>query len=494
MRVTVVGTGYVGLTTGTALAFLGHQVTCVDVDSAKLAALEAGEVPIHEPGLPELLQLSRERLRFTTEYGEAVRGAEVILIAVGTPGLPSGEPDLSAVRSVARAIGQHLGDAFTVIVNKSTVPIGSGNWVDQLVREAIEERSEYDRLVDFIVASNPEFLREGSAVYDALYPDRIVVGVEDDRAVAVLAELYRPLLNQDFTAPAFLPRPAGVDAVPFVTTDLASAELIKYAANAFLALKISFINDIGTLAERVGADVLQVARGIGLDSRIGNRFLQAGVGWGGSCFGKDTAALLATGREYNLDLPTVRAAREVNHRQRERVIEKLQSELKILKGRVVSILGLAFKPHTDDLRDSPAIEIATRLVLRGAKVRAHDPVALDRARRELPGLGVTYCDTLPGALHQADAVVLVTDWPQYGNLPWAELAHVLRGRVIMDCRNLLDGERLATLGFRYVSMGRGERGAIAAPVLPNGHRATPVGSGNGLAPGQTSKGLATGAA
>jgi UDPglucose 6-dehydrogenase len=457
MRVTVVGTGYVGLTTGTALAFLGHQVTCVDIDSAKLAALEAGEVPIHEPGLPELLRLGRERIRFTTEYDEAVREAQVVFIAVGTPSLPNGEPDLSAVRSVARAIGLHLGDAFTVIVNKSTVPIGSGNWVDQLVREAIEERFGYGRHVDFVVASNPEFLREGSAVHDALYPDRIVVGVEDPRAVAVLTDLYRPLLNQSFTAPAFLPRPAGVEAVPFVTTDLASAELIKYAANAFLALKISFINDVGALAERVGADIIQVAKGIGLDSRIGNRFLQAGVGWGGSCFGKDTAALLATGREYGLELPTVSAARDVNVRQRAAVVEKLQHELKILKGRVIAILGLAFKPHTDDLRDAPSIEIARLLIARGAKVRAHDPVAMRRARFELNGLDIRFSDTAVAAARDADAVVLLTEWPDYRELDWREIRATMRGRVVVDGRNALNQQSIAELGFRYVGIGRSDQ-------------------------------------
>jgi UDPglucose 6-dehydrogenase len=393
-----------------------------------------------------------------------------VFIAVGTPSLPSGDPDISAVRIAAGAIGRHLGSGFTVIVNKSTVPIGSGNWVDQLVRESVEARPHDGRCPDFVVASNPEFLSEGSAMRDALYPDRVVIGVQDERAVGVLSELYRPLLNQSFTPPPFLPRPPGLEAVPLVTSDLISAELVKYAANAFLALKISFINDVGALAELVGADVVQVAKGIGLDPRIGNRFLQAGIGWGGSCFGKDTAALLSTAREYGLDMPTVRAAREVNVRQRARVVEKLQHELKILKGRVITILGLAFKPHTDDLRDAPAVEVATWLAARGAKVRAHDPVAITRAEADLAGCELTYCRDVESAVRGADAIVLITEWPEYRELKWQDVAAAMRGRVIIDARNFLDRERLLELGFRYVAVGRGD-GFLAADALAgNGNR------------------------
>jgi UDPglucose 6-dehydrogenase len=357
MNVAIIGTGYVGLTTGACLAFLGHDVTCVDVAEDKIAALERGEVPIYEPHLAELIAGARANLRFTTDYSQIIPNAQVVFIAVGTPSSGTGAPNLSYLEAAARQIGTHLAQPYTVVVNKSTVPIGSGNWVGSLVREAVGERVG----CRFAVASNPEFLREGTAIYDSLYADRVVIGTDEERAAEVLYTLYRPVLEQTFQAPSYLPRPEDLGAVPLISTDLASAELIKYSANAFLALKISFINEIGGLAEKVGADITQVAKGMGLDARIGTRFLQAGIGWGGSCFGKDTAALVSTAAEYGLDMPIVKAAREMNRRQRERIVEKLLHELKILKGRTVGLLGLAFKPHTDDLREAPAIEIARKL-------------------------------------------------------------------------------------------------------------------------------------
>jgi UDPglucose 6-dehydrogenase len=450
MKAAILGTGYVGLTTGVCLAYLGHEVTCVDTDARKIEQLRRGEPPVYEPWLPELLELAQPRLRFTTDCGEAVPGAAVVIIAVGTPPLPDGGPDLCYVREAAQAVGEHLEGEFTVVVNKSTVPIGSGNWVGALVREAYAARRGRKPPNCFAVASNPEFLREGTALYDTLYPDRVVVGADETRALEVLYSLYRPILEQTFAPPAFLPRPEGLGAVPLIATDLASAELIKYAANAFLALKISFINEIGQLAEKVGADIAQVAKGIGLDARIGTRFLQAGIGWGGSCFGKDTAALIATAREYNLAMPIVAAAREVNYRQRERVVEKLLGELKILKGRSVALLGLAFKPNTDDLRDAPALDIARRLIERGAAVRAHDPVALPRARREYPNSGVVYCDTAEEAVAETDAIVLVTEWADYRALPWEKLAREMRNPLVVDGRNFLDREALERAGFRWV--------------------------------------------
>ncbi|HXG34921.1 MAG TPA: UDP-glucose/GDP-mannose dehydrogenase family protein [Bryobacteraceae bacterium] len=450
MKTAILGTGYVGLTTGVCLAYLGHEVTCVDTDAGKIEQLRRGEPPVYEPWLRELLELARPRLRFTTDCGEAVPGAAVVIIAVGTPPLPDGGPDLSYVREAAEAVGEHLEGEFTVVVNKSTVPIGSGNWVGALVREAYAARRGRKPPNCFAVASNPEFLREGTALYDTLYPDRVVVGADETRALEVLYSLYRPILEQTFAPPAFLPRPEGLGAVPLIATDLASAELIKYAANAFLALKISFINEIGQLAEKVGADIAQVAKGIGLDARIGTRFLQAGIGWGGSCFGKDTAALIATAREYNLAMPIVAAAREVNYRQRERVVEKLLAELKILKGRSVALLGLAFKPNTDDLRDAPALDIARRLIERGATVRAHDPVALPRARLEYPNAGVVYCDTAEEAAAETDAIVLVTEWADYRALPWEKLARQMRNPLVVDGRNFLDRQALERAGFRWV--------------------------------------------
>jgi UDPglucose 6-dehydrogenase len=452
MKVAVIGAGYVGLTTALSLAYVGHEVVGVDLDADKVARLNRGELPFYEPHAKEMLALVRERLHFTARYEEAIPQAEVIFIAVGTPSLPDGAPDLSQVRSAAQAIGRHLGEGFTVVVNKSTVPVGSGNYVEALVRRAFQEAHGGEPDGRLAVASNPEFLREGQALYDSLYPDRIVVGAEDRRAIEVLRELYEPILEQSFTPPPFLPRPERMGAVPFLTTDLASAELIKYGANAFLALKISFINELARLAEKVGADIREVARGIGLDHRIGPRFLQAGLGWGGSCFPKDTAALLAMGWEYGLSLGITEAARKVNEDQRRWAVDKLLAELKTLKGRTIALLGLAFKANTDDLRESPALELARLLLDRGAFLRAHDPVALPRARKEV-SLPLEYAETPEEALRGADAVVLATDWPLYRTWPWQELKPLLRTPLVLDARNFLDGKALADLGYRYLGMG-----------------------------------------
>jgi len=452
VNVSILGTGYVGLTTGACLAFLGHKVTCADADPRKIELLENGQVPFHEPFLAELIEEARCNLKFTLKYEHAVPGAQVIFIAVGTPPGPRGAPDLEYLESAARGIGELLSDDFTVVVNKSTVPIGSGNWVGSLVREAFEQRHGKKADGRFAVASNPEFLREGSALHDSLYPDRVVIGADERQTAEVLYSLYRPILDQTFQPPSYLPRPEELGAVPLISTDLASAELIKYAANAFLALKISYINEIGLLAEKVGADISQVAKGIGLDARIGTRFLQAGIGWGGSCFGKDTAALVSTALEYGLNMQIVESAREVNRRQRERVIEKLLAELRILKGRTIALLGLAFKPNTDDLREAPALDIARQLIERGARVKAHDPVAMERFKREHPDLEVACCEDVEATLRDCDAAVLVTEWPQYRDLDWEPLAKVMRGAILVDGRLVLDQTRLTRAGFRYVGI------------------------------------------
>ncbi len=417
----------------------------------KIEMLENGEVPFHEPYLPELIAEARCNLKFTTKYEHAVPGSQVVFIAVGTPPGVNGAPDLKYLQAAAHGIGEHLSEGFTVVVNKSTVPIGSGNWVGSLVREAIEKRAGC-KAHKFAVASNPEFLREGTALHDSLYPDRVVVGADDDQTAEVLYTLYRPILDQTFQAPAFLPRPEEIGAVPLISTDLQSAELIKYAANAFLALKISYINEIGLLSEKVGADIAQVAKGMGLDARIGTRFLQAGIGWGGSCFGKDTAALVATAAEYGLEMPIVQAAREINRRQRERVVDKLLGELRILKGRTIGLLGLAFKPHTDDLREAPALDIARKLIDRGVRIKAHDPVAMDRFRREHPDLNVTLCETAEEVARDCDAVVLVTEWPQYREMDWEPLARSMRTAIVLDGRLALDRARLSRAGFKYLGL------------------------------------------
>jgi UDPglucose 6-dehydrogenase len=452
VNVSILGTGYVGLTTGACLAFLGHKVTCADPVAKKIEMLENGDIPFHEPYISELIAEARCNLRFTTDYAQAIPGAQVIFIAVGTPPGASGAPDLKYLESAARGIGERLTEDFTVVVNKSTVPIGSGNWVESLVREAYERSHGHKADGKFAVASNPEFLREGSALHDSLYPDRVVIGTDERQTAEILYSLYRPILDQTFQSPSFLPRPEGLGAVPLISTDLASAELIKYAANAFLALKISYINEIGQLSEKVGADIAQVAKGIGLDARIGTRFLQAGIGWGGSCFGKDTAALISTASEYGLEMSIVHAAREVNRRQRERVVDKLLGELRILKGRTIGLLGLAFKPHTDDLREAPALDIARKLIERGARVKVHDPVAMERFKREHADLDVACCPDVESTLRDCDAAVLVTEWPQYRELDWEPLARVMRTPILLDGRLVLDRVRLKRAGFRYIGI------------------------------------------
>ena len=452
MNIAIIGTGYVGLTTGVCLASIGHSVTCIDTDESKINALKQGRVPIYEPHLAEVMGESKGNLSFTTSYAGSIPEAEVVFIAVGTPSTGSGSPNLEFLAQAARAVGEHIGPGFTVVVNKSTVPIGSGNWVGSLIRESLERKHGRKAKDEFAVASNPEFLREGSAMADSLYPDRIVLGADHPRALEILFTLYRPIIDQTFTPPRFVPRPESKTAVPLVSTDLASAELIKYAANAFLALKISFINEIGNLAERVGAEITEVARGIGLDSRVGPRFLSAGIGWGGSCFGKDTAAVVATASEYGLSMPIIEAARTTNQRQRERVIEKLLAELKILKGRTIGLLGLAFKPNTDDLREAPAIDIARRLIERGTKVNVHDPIAMERFRREFPDLAVNCCSSAEQVADDADAVVLITEWAEYVQLDWDGLGERMRQKLVLDGRYALDREKLARLGFRYIGM------------------------------------------
>ncbi len=447
MKVAVIGTGYVGLTTGVCLAFVGHEVHCLDVDERKVEALRAGQIPIFEPNLRELMQEGMDRLHFTSSYEEAIPNAEIVFIAVGTPSLPDGQPDLKYLRSASESLGKHLSASFTVVVNKSTVPIGSGNWVGALIRES---QKAAGKSAPFAVASNPEFLREGSAIADSLYPDRIVIGADSGRALELLYTLYRPVIDQNFAAPAFCPRQEGFGAVALVSTDLASAELIKYAANAFLATKISFINEIGLLAGKVGADIQHIARGIGLDSRIGNRFLHAGLGWGGSCFAKDTAALSATAKEYGLGMGIVEAARHVNFGMRERVIDKLLESLKIIKGRSIAVLGLAFKPNTDDLRDAPAIDIIRRLRDRGVIVTAHDPIAMDRFRVEHPDLADILTSSAEEAVTDSDAVVLATEWSEYRELDWAALAGTVRQKNLLDTRWILDSESMKKAGWHLM--------------------------------------------
>ena len=458
MRVTVIGTGYVGLVTGTCLSYLGHRVTCVDSDENKVAALRADHIPIFEPHLDQLLLLANRKggIDFSTDLTGPVRESDVIFIAVGTPASANGSPDLRFLEAAARSIGAAM-DATRkrVVVNKSTVPVGSGNRVETLIRDGHAASGHGRAPVRFGVVSNPEFLQEGSAVANSLYPDRIVVGAEDAEMFALMEELYRRIIDQSFAPPAFLPRPAGMARVPFLATTLTSAEMIKYAANAFLAMKISFANEIANICEKVGAEITQVSRGIGLDARIGGRFLNAGVGWGGSCFGKDLQALTHTAQEYGYRPLLLEAAQEVNHRQRHVVVQKLQEKLFVLKGRTIGLLGLAFKPDTDDLRDAPSLTIAARLLQMGARVRAYDPIAMKACRQQHPELKIQYCQSVAELADQADALVLVTEWQEFRSLELLGLVHKMARPVLIDGRNLIDPGAARRAGFDYAGIGGG---------------------------------------
>jgi UDPglucose 6-dehydrogenase len=467
MQVTVIGTGYVGTVTGVCLAYLGHQVTCVDTDASKIACLARGESPIYEPMLEQMISLAAERggVSFTTSLAPAVAASDVIFIAVGTPPLPSGEANLTYLESAAKAIGQAMDSRrFRVVVNKSTVPVGSGNLVETLVREGIRDAGRTEP-IRFGVASNPEFLREGSAVADSLYPDRIVVG-GDPETLAVMRELYEPIVAQSFPPPPGVPRPASMISVPLLATSLTSAEMIKYAANAFLAMKIGFANEMANICERVGAEAPEVMAGIGLDSRIGARFLNPGVGWGGSCFGKDVHALLHTAREYGYSSRLLEATLEVNTAQRQMVIQKLQEKLFILKGRTIGLLGLAFKPDTDDLRDAPSLHIAERLLQMGARVKAYDPVANLACAQQRPDLKIRLCSDARELAQDSDALVLVTEWRQFHDLDLPALAAAMSSPVLVDGRNFFTPETARAAGFDYTGIGRAARSRVAtlAPV------------------------------
>ncbi|OKH38679.1 UDP-glucose 6-dehydrogenase [[Phormidium ambiguum] IAM M-71] len=463
MRVCVIGTGYVGLVTGVCLAHIGHDVICIDNNEEKVKLMKSGQSPIFEPGLSELMQSAAKagKLEFSSDLAAGVNHGEILFIAVGTPPLPTGESDTRYVEAVARGIGANLKDGYKVIVNKSTVPIGSGDWVRMIVMDGIKERQSVlvgaggvvsDEVVEkiaaeFDVVSNPEFLREGSAVYDTFNPDRIVLGSNSEKALAMMEELYAPITARKYAEDPSLP------AVPVVKTDINSAEMIKYAANAFLATKISFINEVANICDRVGADVTQVARGIGLDSRIGGKFLQAGIGWGGSCFPKDVSALVHTADDYGYEAHLLKAAVSVNQRQRLIAVEKLQHELKILKGKTVGLLGLTFKPDTDDMRDAPALNIIEQLNRLGTKVKAYDPLVSQTGLRH--GLTGVIVETDPERLADGcDALVLITDWAQFLSLDYAKMAKQMNSPVIIDGRNFLDRKALEASGFRYVGVGR----------------------------------------
>src|SRR5438067_880308 len=434
MRIAMIGTGYVGLVSGACFADFGHEVTCVDRDAGKIAALHRGEIPIFEPGLDGLVasNVKAKRLAFTTDLTAPVAEADAVFIAVGTPSRRGdGHADLSYVYAASREIAAAL-SGFTVVVTKSTVPVGTGDDVERLIVEA-------NPSADVVVASNPEFLREGAAIRDFKYPDRIVVGTDDERGRKVLGDVYRPLsLNQ----------------APLMFTGRRTAELIKYAANAFLATKITFINEIADLSEKVGADVQQVARGIGLDNRIGSKFLHAGPGFGGSCFPKDARALVKVALDHDVQLRIVEAVLGVNDNRKRAMARKVSNAAGgSLRGKTVAVLGLTFKPDTDDMREAPSIPLVTGLLDMGAKVRAHDPVGMEQARKELPD--IEYCDDPYACAAGADVLVIVTEWAQFRALNLKRLKNEMATPVIVDLRNIYRSEELVRFGFRYHGIGIG---------------------------------------
>ena len=436
MRVAMIGTGYVGLVSGACFADFGHEVVCVDKDTAKIAALERGEMPIYEPGLNDLVAANTRagRLKFTTDLKPAVAKADAVFIAVGTPSRRGdGHADLTYVFAAARDITAAIA-GFTVVITKSTVPVGTGDEVERIIGETRPG-------ADYAVVSNPEFLREGAAIRDFKHPDRIVVGTDASRAREVMSELYRPLyLNRS----------------PILFTDRRTAELIKYAANAFLATKITFINEIADLAEKVGADVQEIARGIGLDNRIGSKFLHAGPGYGGSCFPKDTLALLKTGQDNGAPLRIVEAVVSVNDARKRAMARKVSAALGgELRGKTVAVLGLTFKPNTDDMRDAPSLPLITALQDMGAKVRAYDPIGMEQAK---PMLGnVTFCDDAYTCAEGASALVIVTEWEQFRALDFGRLKGVMERPVLVDLRNVYRPDEIARHGFVYESVGRARK-------------------------------------
>lgn len=439
-KVAVIGTGYVGAVTSTCLAFLGHSVCGFDTDSARAGQLNNGQTPFHEPGLPDLLKstLATGRLRFTDYPAEALADAEYVFLCVGTPPGPDGSPDLSQLESAIQSLAPYL-LSESVIVNKSTVPVGSGNWTRTILEDALEG----NRNLTFHVVSNPEFLREGCAIDDFLYPDRIVLG-GNASDVSRVTELYQPVLDQSFDGGRRSIQPS------LITTELASAEMIKYAANAFLATKISFANEIAQMCELFGADVRQVLPAIGADHRVGRAFLNAGVGWGGSCFGKDVAALIATGQEYGYTPTMLQATVEINQNQRASAVRKLQRELHILKGRRIALFGLTFKPGTDDLRDAPALDIARRLLAAGAVVTAFDPI-VKALPEEFKAIRLTR--DMYDAADRADAVIVTTEWPEFCQVEVDVLSRIMRGNLVLDGRNCLPEASFVGSGLRLIGIG-----------------------------------------
>ncbi|HEV2118425.1 MAG TPA: UDP-glucose/GDP-mannose dehydrogenase family protein [Terriglobales bacterium] len=460
MRIAVVGSGYVGLVAGACFAELGHDIILVDNDGAKLAALQRGEVPIHERFLPELLQRHRgSRLTFSGDLGKAALESAVIFIAVGTPPTEAGEADLSYVESVACQVAGAVNGGYKIVVEKSTVPVYTSTWVRKVMMLNGAQESSFD------VASNPEFLREGTGVTDFLYPDRIVVGADNERCATVLCEIYRPMTDGSYyRGKDAVPGPDGAQVPPrLIVTSTKSAELIKHASNAFLAMKISFINAVASVCENVGADISQVCEGMGTDSRIGRRFLNPGVGYGGSCFPKDLMAFRAVARDCGYDFGLLDEVIRINEEMRQRFLRKVRHALWTLKGKRLAVLGLAFKGGTDDVRESPALGLVEALLKEGSQVVAYDPAAAERARETL-GNRVTYAANAYEAARGADALLVLTDWEEFASLDLERLREQLRYPIVIDGRNLYKPERMAALGFHYYSVGRPQAAPKSQPA------------------------------
>ncbi|MFA4854305.1 MAG: UDP-glucose/GDP-mannose dehydrogenase family protein [Candidatus Omnitrophota bacterium] len=430
MNISIIGAGYVGLVTGACFAELGNKVICADNDVKKISGLKKGLIPIYEPGLEELIlnNLKNKRLKFTSSIGEAVKASEVIFIAVGTPALENGEADLTGIENVARSIAQNM-DGYRLVVEKSTVPVETCAWVKKTIATYIRKSYKFD------VVSNPEFLREGCAINDFTRPDRIVVGVESAKARRIMTNLYQPLNR------------------PVLITNIKSAELIKHASNAFLATKISFINALARICDRVGADVKEVAQGMGLDNRIGRYFLDAGLGYGGSCFPKDLEAFITIAGKLGYDFKILKAVRDTNEEQRKFVLQKIKDALWIIKDKTIAVLGLAFKPNTDDLRNSPSIDLINALIGEGSKVRVYDPKAMGKAKKILKD--VIFCNDSYQAAKGADCLIVATEWNEFKELDFIKLKKMLKRPLIIDGRNIYDLKLLKELGFTYIGVGRG---------------------------------------
>jgi UDPglucose 6-dehydrogenase len=432
MHIAVIGTGYVGLVTGACFAEFGVEVTCVDVDKNKITALNNGEIPIYEPGLDSIVEknVKAGRLHFTTDIKSAVEDSLVVFLAVGTPPQEDGSPDMSYFRQAAKDIAETM-NGYKVLVTKSTVPVGTGKWLKEFVAENLKTKT------NFGVASNPEFLREGAAIEDFMRPNRVVIGSNEEDAIAIMKDLYRPLYLIE---------------TPIVITSLEAAELIKYAANAFLATKITFINEIANLCDAIGCDVHDVARGIGMDKRIGGKFLHPGPGYGGSCFPKDTRALTTVANQFDVETRIVDAVIEANEFQRQAMIPKIKKLVGDLKGKNIGVLGLSFKPETDDMRESPAIDIIKEMLAQGAKIKAFDPVAMEEAKKCLPD--IEYAENEYDAIKDADALIIITEWNQFRALNMKEVKKLLKTPKIADLRNIYEPEDMRKMGFEYVGVGR----------------------------------------